>query len=167
MKSALILSILFVTILLASCSAPVVKPKSENNGALSVLVENSTSVSIPVRPAAPDKVELIYFHKQSPCHCMAVVGDNIQYAVDTYFKEETVSGRLKLTMIVSDDPANSELVKKYDAMLFTLLIREVRGGEERIYPVAEIWEMTGDDNRDKLVEFIRTTVRNTLEGKAH
>jgi len=116
--------------------------------------------------AKPDKVELIYFHTKNPCHCMAIVGDNIKYAVDTYFKDEQASGKVKLTMIVSDNPANAELVKKYDAMLFTLFVKEIRGNTEKIYPVSDIWNMTGDDNKDALVKFIKTALTNILEGKS-
>jgi hypothetical protein len=75
------------------------------------------------------------------------------------------AGRVKLTMIVSDDPANLELMKKCDAMVFSLFIREVRGDSERIYPVSEIWEMTGDSNRDRLVDFIRVKLDEVLEAK--
>ena len=96
---------------------------------------------------------------------MAVVGDNIKYAVDTYFKDEVAGGKVTLTMIVSDDPANAGMLKKYDAMVFSLFIREVRGDSERVYPVSEIWEMTGDANKERLVDFIRVTLGNVLEGK--
>ncbi len=129
--------------------------------------KSTVVVPSPAVPAGskPDTVELVYFHKQDPCHCMAVVGDNIRYAVDTHFKEETGSGRLKLTMVVSDDPANAGLVKQYNAMLFALFIREIRGSQERVYPVDSVWEMTGDDNREKLVQFMKSTVTAVLEGK--
>lgn len=115
--------------------------------------------------AKADSVELVYFHTKDACHCMAVVKDNIEYAVGTYFKNEVSSGKVKLTMIVSDDPDNAEIMAKYDAMLFTLFIKETRGNKEIIYPVSDIWNMTGDDNRDKLIDFIRNTVTDILEGK--
>lgn len=115
--------------------------------------------------AKPDRVELIYFHTKVACHCMATVEDNIKYAVDTYFVNETATGKVKLTMVVSDDPANVEIVKSYDAMTFVLFIKETRGNKTRIYPVSDIWNMTGDDNRNKLINFIRVTVTDILEGK--
>jgi hypothetical protein len=96
---------------------------------------------------------------------MAVVGDNIKYAIDTYFKDEVAGGRVALTTVVADDPANAALMKKYDAMVFSLFIREVRGDSERVYPIGEIWEMTGDANKDRLVNFIRVRLGNVLEGK--
>jgi hypothetical protein len=126
---------------------------------------NTISSSAYSSTGKPDRVELVYFHTKNPCHCMAVVGDNIKYAVDTYFKDEQSSGKVKLMMIVSDDPANASLVKQYDAMLFTLFVKEIRGKQENIYPISRIWEMTGDDNRDKLVNYMKTLLNNALEGK--
>lgn len=152
----------------AACIGPAATPADEanhaGNGTVNILVED-TSFALSVRPLKPDRVELIYFHTKEPCHCMAVVGDNIKYAVDTYFSDEVAAGRVALTMIVSDDSANAAMMKKYDAMVFSLFIREVRGDDERIYPVGGVWEMTGDANKDRLVEFIRVTLGNALEGK--
>ena len=151
-----------------ACSGPAAAPASRGNTAGyetdGILVEN-TSVSLSIRQLKPDRVELIYFHTQNPCHCMAVVGDNIKYAIDTYFKDEVAGGRVALTTVVADDPANAALLKKYDAMVFSLFIREVRGDSERVYPIGEIWEMTGDANKDRLVSFIRVMLGNVLEGK--
>jgi len=159
---------LTIIVLAAACrgpaAAPVGKGNTAENGAAVMLVEN-TSITLSITSLKPERVELIYFHTKNPCHCMAVVGDNIKYAVDTYFKDEVAGGRVALIMIVSDDPANLDLMKKYDAMVFSLFIREVRGDSERIYPVGEIWEMTGDSNRDRLVDFIRVKLSNVLDGR--
>jgi len=161
------LCVVFVGLAVA-CSGPVAAPASRGNtaenGTADILVEN-TSISLSIKQIKPDRVELIYFHTKNPCHCMAVVGDSIEYAVDTYFKDEVAGGQVALSMIVSDDPANADTVKKYDAMAFSLFIREVRGDSERVYPVSEIWDMTGDANKDRLVGFIRVTIGNALDGK--
>jgi len=154
---------------LAGCGGTAIAPAGEGKGngkteTAGILVEN-TSISLSITPVKPDYVELIYFHTKNPCHCMAVVGDNIQYAVGAYFKDEVASGRVKLTMIVSDDPANAEIVKRYDAMPFVLFIKETREDKAKTYPVGDIWNMTGDDNRDKLINFIRVIVTDILEGK--
>lgn len=130
----------------------------------SVKTENNTMNDI-VPVSKVDSVELVYFHTKVPCHCMAVVEENIKYAVDTNLQDKVANGRLKFTSVISDDPANAELVKKYDAMLFTLFIKEIRGTDERTYPVSAIWNMTGDDNRDKLVDFITNAVNDILDGK--
>ncbi|MGA2159199.1 MAG: hypothetical protein ABSG90_08260 [Dehalococcoidia bacterium] len=157
---------------LAGCNAPPasapVKGGVPLTNTTTLLVENSTSASliaIPI-PVKPDKVELVYFHTKAPCHCMALVGDSIQYVVDTYFKDEQADGTLKLTTIVSDDPANIDLVKKYDTLVFALWVTERRGSMEKTYTVDDIWLMTGDENKDKLVNFLRTKLTDILEGKS-
>ncbi|MGA9047821.1 MAG: hypothetical protein WB588_02405 [Dehalococcoidia bacterium] len=157
---------------LAGCNAPPaaapVKDGVPLTDTTTLLVENSTSASliaIPI-PVKPDKVELVYFHTKAPCHCMALVGDSIQYVVDTYFKDEQADGTLKLTTIVSDDPANIDLVKKYDTLVFALWVTERRGSIEKTYTVDDIWLMTGDENKDKLVNFLRTKLTDILEGKS-
>ncbi|MCX6007059.1 MAG: hypothetical protein NTZ34_07350 [Chloroflexi bacterium] len=127
--------------------------------------QNANTESAAQVVGKPDSVELIYFHTKIACHCMSTVQDNIKYAIDTYFANETATGKVKLTMVVSDDPANAEIVNKYDAMAFVLFIKEKHGEKERIYPVSDIWNMTGDDNRDKLINFIRVTVNDILDGK--
>jgi len=157
---AIIISITSVS-LLASCGNPP-KTLDGQDDTHTITVDNTSAVT----QVKPDRVELIYFHTKEPCHCMAVVKDNLAYAVDTNFKKEVADGMVKLITIVSDDPANVELVKKYDAMLFTLFIKEIRGSNEKIYPVSDIWNMTGDDNREKLINFIRIKVNSVLEGKS-
>jgi len=134
-------------------------------GSPPVAAEKTEVENVVAAASKPDKVELIYFHTKVACHCMMTVEDNIKYAVDTYFVNEIATGKVKLTMVVSDDPANVEIVKSYDAMPFVLFIKETRGNKTRIYPVSDIWNMTGDDNRDKLINFIRVTVTDILEGK--
>ncbi len=157
---------------LAGCNAPPasapVKRDIPVTDTSTLLVDNSTSVSLSVTPlpVKPDKVELVYFHTKAPCHCMALVGDSIQYVVDTYFKDEQADDTLKLTTIVSDDPANIDLVKKYDTLVFALWVTERRGSIEKTYTVDDIWLMTGDENKDKLVNFLRTKLTDILEGKS-
>ncbi len=157
---------------LVGCSAPPASSPARSDipvtDTSTLLVDNSTSVSLSVTPlpVKPDSVELVYFHTKAPCHCMALVGDTIQYVADTYFKDEQADGKLKLTNIVSDDPANAEMVKKYDTLVFALWVTERRGSIEKTYTVDDIWLMTGDNNKDKLVNFLRTKFTDILEGKS-
>jgi hypothetical protein len=119
---------------------------------------------VPNEPSnAPDRVDVVYFHQKNPCHCMAVVGDYIQETVFLNFGAESASGKLTFKMIVSDDKANADMVKKYNTNLFQLFITEVRGEIEKTYPVDEIWGLTGDP--DKLKEFVKTTIEKSLKGE--
>jgi hypothetical protein len=149
---------------MAACAAPA-QPPASHADVTTIFVDNATSVTLNIFQLSgkPDEVELVYFYTEDPCPCRATVKDNLNYAIETYFKNDVASGRVKLTMVKSDDPANADLLVKYDAPLFALFIKETRGDEEKIYPVSEIWTMTGDENRDKLINFIRTKISRILE----
>ena len=124
--------------------------------------EATTPPDKPLGP--PDRVDVVYFHRSKPCHCMAVVGDNIKYTVETYFKDELASGKLTFKMLTSNDKANAEMVKKYNSPPFGLFISVVRGKTESIYHVAGIWDLMADDQ--KLIEFVKSTIEKSLKGEA-
>src|SRR4030043_65851 len=145
--------------LLCACSNPAPPVTPPDNPS-----ESPNVSQVPNEPSnAPDRIDVVYFHRKDPCHCMAVVGDYINETVFLNFVDESASGKLTLKMIVSDDKANADMVKKYKANLFQLFITEVRGETEKTYSVDEIWGLTGDP--DKLKEFVKTTIEKSLKGE--
>jgi len=140
--------------LVCSCANPTLSPDNP--------LEPPNVSQVPNEPSnAPDRVDVVYFHQKNPCHCMAVVGDYIQETVFLNFGDESACGKLTFQMIVTDDKANADMVKKYNTNLFQLFITEVRGETEKTYPVDEIWGLTGDP--DKLKEFVKTTIEKSLK----
>jgi len=151
-----------------ACAAPAVpRPQAAEEGPSPIRVDNATHIELNIAPLAvePDSVEVIYFHRRDQSADMAAVSDSIKYAVTTYFKDELSTGKVKLTIIVSDDPANADIVRKYNVTSFALVIRETRQGAEESYPVSDIWQMTGEENRAKLVNFIRVLLEDALAGR--
>jgi len=108
----------------------------------------------------PDRVDVIYFTRSKPCHCIAVVGDTIQATVFLYFQDEQSSGRLTFQMVDLDDPKNAVIAKKYNASTFSLFINEVRGEHERIIAVREIWSTP----RDAIGELVKRKIEQSLAG---
>jgi hypothetical protein len=111
----------------------------------------------------PDRVELVYFHRGNPCACMKVVGDYIQQVVTVHFSQQVDSGKLTLKTIASDDSKNIDLVRQYNSPPFCLFLTVVRGEARKTYPIDKIWGLTGD--KEKLVEFLKTTIQEALDGK--
>jgi hypothetical protein len=160
-KAKVYLPLLLILIvgLLSACSNPTLPATTPNNHSESPNIPQTTN-----GPAnTPDRVDVVYFHRKNPCHCMAVVGDYIHGTVFLNFGSELASGKLTFRTIVSDDKANADMVKKYKANLFQLFITEVRSDTEKTYPVDEIWGLTGDP--DKLKEFVKTTIEKSLKGE--
>jgi len=112
---------------------------------------------------APDRLEIVYFHRANPCHCLAVVEGYIRTVLYLDFNTELDGGKLVYKSIVSDDPKNREIVAKYRAYLFQLFFTEYRGKQERTYPVDGIWALRDDPER--LKAFLREAIRKSLNGE--
>jgi len=110
----------------------------------------------------PDRVDVVYFSRGKPCHCIAVVGDTIQATMFFNFQDEQSSGKLTFQMVDLDDPKNAVIAKKYNAAPFSLFINEVRGDHEKIIAVPEIWSIPRD--RDAIEELVKSKIEQSLDG---
>jgi len=122
-----------------------------------------------VRSAEPyelrtgDGVDVVYFETAEPCDCMAEVGDAVELAVQTYFEDALQSGALRFFVVVSDDPANKELVKMFNSQPFDMFVVDFDDGKGLATPVYDIWNLMGDN--DAIVEFVRARVQQSLDGQ--
>ena len=117
----------------------------------------------PDKPSGPpDRVDVVYFSRGKPCHCIAVVGDTIQATMFFNFQDEQSSGKLTFQMVDLDDPKNAIIAKKYNAAPFSLFINEVRGDHEKIIAVPEIWSIPRD--RDAIEELVKSKIEQSLDG---
>jgi len=112
---------------------------------------------------APDRVDVVYFHRANQCHCMQVIEDNINNTVLSNFQKELDSGKLTFTSLASDDRANAAMVSKYNTGLFGLFIVIAKDKTEKIVPVEEIWSMTGDEA--KYTEYVKNITAKSLNGE--
>lgn len=154
------LAIVIVIGMLSGCGSPVTVPHTPDEPS------NPPEATTPLpdeSPKPPDRIDILYFYRSNPCDCMAEVGDNIKYTVETYFQNELSSGRLTFNMVVSDDEANTDIVKKYNSPPFGLFINTVQDKTERIYPVEGIWDLMNDGQ--KLIEFVNSTIEKSLNGE--
>jgi len=111
-----------------------------------------------------DGVDVVYFEIAKPCDCMAEVGDAVELAIQTYFTDEVRNGKLRFFIIVSDDGANSELVKLFNSQPFDLFVVNFDDGKGLAEPVYDIWNLMGDN--EAIVELVRATVQKSLDGQA-
>ena len=110
----------------------------------------------------PDRVDVVYFSRGKPCHCIAVVGDQIHTTVWINFQDELASDKLTFEMVDLDDPKNVAIARKYNAAPFSLFINEVRGDHEKIIAVPEIWSIPRD--RDAIEELVKSKIEQSLNG---
>lgn len=113
----------------------------------------------------PDRVDVVYFTQGEPCHCIAAVGEHIQTVIWINFQDQLGSGKLTFKVVNLDDPKNAALAAKYNAMPFSLFINEVRGNEERIIPVPEIWLAEYRYDEEAFEELIKTKIEKSLSSR--
>ena len=129
-------------------------PAAEAGGQASAQTEQEYS------PRSVDGVDVVYFETEMPCECMAEVGDSVERAVQTQFKNELQSGELRFFMVVSDDPASQELVNSFDSQPFDLFVVEYEDGRSTATPVYDIWNLMGDN--DAIVLFTKSLIEQSL-----
>lgn len=76
---------------------------------------------------------------------MAEVKGIIDSALRTNFAEEMERKAVRFFSVVSDDPANQDLVRMYGSQQFDLFLVTYEGGKARATQVYEIWSLLGDN----------------------
>ncbi len=112
-------------------------------------------------PRTSDGVDVVYFETSSVCACTAKVGDSIEDALLTNFQDELQTGELRYFLIISNDPANAELMDLFDSQPLQLHIVEMRNGQMTTEPVNDIW--TIKNSPSTMVDFVHTLVMSCLE----
>ena len=105
-------------------------------------------------------MDVVYFETEKPCECMAEVGDSVERAVQTYFKNELQRGALRFFVVVSDDPANKELVSTFNSQTFDLFVVQYEDGRSTATPVHDIWGLMGDN--EAIVLFTKSLIEQSL-----
>ena len=108
----------------------------------------------------PDRVDVVYFSRGKPCRCIAVVGERIYATVWINFQDE-LSNKLTFEMVNLDDTESAFIAKKYNATPFSLFINVVRGDDEHIVAVPEIWSTPGD----AIEELVKSKIEQSLKGE--
>jgi len=163
----LVLSIFAVAALIEGCSGQDTTSQSPatSNPAVKAETEEKTlnAASENTQYNSPDRVDVVYFQSGKPCHCMAVIGENVQSIVIFDFLEEYSEGKLTFALLDSSDEANYEIAMKYNTGPFGLFITIVQGETERIVPVEELWSMTGDEEKYKA--YVKDIIAKSLKGE--
>ena len=111
-----------------------------------------------------DRVEVVYFHRTQQCYSCRYAEEETRYTVETYFKDELVSGKLTFQSIDVQDEANADIIEKYGAYTSSLFINTIKDGTDHIEQVTDIWLVIGDD--EAFVEIVKNKIEESLKGEA-
>jgi hypothetical protein len=115
-------------------------------------------------PKGPvEQVEVAYFHRTNRCSGCIRAEALTRKTLDTYYSDRLKCGDMVLRVEDVEQPADPEVVRKYDAFGSSLYLGVLKGGVTYAYPVNDIWFTTGDDA--KFMQVVRGKIDYVFEGQ--
>jgi len=108
------------------------------------------------------KVEVYHFHRTSQCWSCKTLGALAEKTVNTYFKNELESGRLKFGHINVELAQNSELTNKYGATGSSLMIGTYKDGKFTKEEDTKVWYKL--NNEEDYLGYLKGILDKRLNG---
>jgi len=112
---------------------------------------------------APDRVEVVYFHRPRRCVTCLCFEERLRHVVKTYFQDEVDSGKLTLEVLSLGDKENAATVNKYGAFGPQLFINTVRDGADHIRNIEEIWSWGCRSDKEGFDQAVKNLIEQSLE----
>lgn len=134
---------------------------------ISVINDNSEGVERTDNTLLQNKYENIFlevyhFHGTDQCVSCKAVGDLAEKTINTYFKEELQSGKIKFAHINAELPENRDLVLKYGATGSSLWIGTYLDGEFHKEENVRVWYKI--NNEQDYMTYLKGELEKRLEG---
>ncbi|MCJ7654133.1 MAG: nitrophenyl compound nitroreductase subunit ArsF family protein [Dehalococcoidia bacterium] len=149
--------------LLCACANPAPPPPTPPPDNPS---ESPNVSQIPNEPSnAPDRVDIVYFHRPQRCPTCLCFEERITYVVRTYFQNELKSGKLTFGVYNIGDNKNVDIVKKYGAVGSQLFINTVKDGTDHITDIQDIWSWGCRSNKQDFAQQVKSIIEQSLKGE--
>jgi len=96
---------------------------------------------------ASDRVDVVYFHRTERCSSCQWMGEQTLWTVQNYFAQELASGRVVFRDVDVQKPESASLTKQYNSYGSSLFLNYVKGGQNHIEQVADLYPFIGDQPR--------------------
>ena len=108
------------------------------------------------------KVEVYHFHVTSQCWSCKTLGALAEKTVNTYFKSELESGRLKFGHINVELAQNAEITNKYGATGSSLMIGVYKDGKFTKEADTKVWYKL--NNEEDYLSYLKSVLDKRLKG---
>lgn len=152
--------------LLCACGnpSPAVTPPTEEPSAPPAVTPPTEQPSEPSETTtAPDRVDVVYFHRPRRCVTCLCFEERLRHVVRTYFQDEVDSGKLTLEVLNLGDKENAATVNKYGAFGPQLFINTVRDGADHIRNIEEIWSWGCRSDKEGFDHAAKNLIEQSLE----
>jgi len=151
-KFTLLVLVLFLALVLSACHKIDASPN--------VSASSDDQNQIEANQQTADKLEVYYFHGTKRCVSCLTIGEYINKTMMEYFSEEIADGRIDYMEVNIDFPENKDLARKFQASGSSLFINAIRGEDDDIQNVLEVWSLKSDENKFK--SFLKQKIDNLL-----
>jgi hypothetical protein len=114
---------------------------------------------------APDRVDVVYFHRPQRCPTCLCFEERVRYVMSTYFQTELNSGKVTFGVYNIGDSQNADIVKKYGPISSQLFINAVKGESEDIRDIQEIWDWSCRSDKPGFDQKVKNVIEQTLNGE--
>lgn len=116
--------------------------KNEQNTANSTPANANLSNNIGIK----DGIIVYYFHTTRRCQSCMKAENLSKETVETFYKNELDSGKMKFLVINTDEPENSHFIKDYQLFSKSLIVSLVKDSKEvKFKNLTEIWQLIYND----------------------
>jgi hypothetical protein len=155
---------------MAVVAAAVLLPKEDTPAATTTTTTIQPAVEAPVcsdgkncgAEATNIKVEVYHFHRTSQCWSCKTLGALAEKTVNTYFKNELESGKLKFDHINVELAQNVELTNRYGATGSSLMIGVYKDGKFTKEEDTKVWYKL--NNEEDYLSYLKGVLDKRLKG---
>jgi len=111
---------------------------------------------------ADTRVEIYHFHRTSQCWSCKTLGTLAEKTVNTYFKNELETGRLKFDHINVELAQNAQIANKYGATGSSLMIGTYKDGKFTKEEDTKVWYKL--NNEEDYISYLKGVLDKRLNG---
>lgn len=169
-KSIFAVLVLFLVFASVGCQDSKESPRQVMAGAKANGTEQADTVSSLVgvndRNGEKDESHIVivyYFHRTFRCPSCLAIENLSQEAIQSIYGPLLGDGTLKWRVINMDEPGGEKLVKDFNLETSSLVITDVRNGEQvRWKKLEDVWELK--DRRGTFMKYVQDEVGSYLAG---
>lgn len=127
------------------------------------IIDRSLNSNTDTKTAAKevyDKIEVYYFHRTQRCVSCLAIGEKINKTMMEYYSTEIGNNKIDYREINIDSTENKEIAKKFQASASSLYLNAIKGENEKIENVTEVWQLKNDE--EKFKSFLKQKIDSLL-----
>ncbi len=113
------------------------------------------------KAAIENGIVVYYFHTTKRCQSCMKAEKLSKETVETFFKNEIDSGKIRYMEVNTDEPENSHYIRDYQLFSKSLIISLVKNSKEIKYKnLTEIWQLIYNDEGFK--NYVKSEIENLI-----